>query len=123
MPYDPQVGPYSRVRLPSWERRIRRRPLKANLFVRGPVPLGLLVRCIQAHPMATVVLLRLRIEADTLGLPVTAGAALARSLGLDPQAWRRALVALERGDLITVERAKGRAPRVWFDPALFGVPR
>lgn len=123
MPYDPQVGPYTRFATPSRLRRIRRSPAKRHLFVRGPIPLDLLTRCRRLHPEAAVVLLRLKVEADTLGLPVIAGAALARSLELHSQAMKRALAALERGGVIEIERARGRAPRVWFDPALFEVPR
>jgi hypothetical protein len=122
MPYDPQVGLYTKVWLPSRERRIRRRPLKRNLFVRGPIPIALLARCVRLHPAALAVMLRLKADADTLGVPVTAGSALARSLGLHPRAMKRALAALERDGLIEVERGRGRAPRVGFDSRLFDMP-
>jgi hypothetical protein len=122
VPYDPQVGYFTKVSLPSQARRTSRRPPK-HLFVLGPIPVDLLAKCRQLHPEAAVVLLRLKATADALGLPVVAGAAVARSLGLHAQAMRRALLALERGDLIDVERAPGRAPRVWFAPGLFEVPR
>ena len=123
MPYDPEVGPYTRVRLPSRVRRIRRRPLPKNLFVLGPIPLPLLVRCQRLHPAAVLVLLRLKMEADTLGVPVAATAALARSTGLHPRSWRRALAALELAGVIEAQRGRGRAPVVDFDLGLFVVSR
>jgi hypothetical protein len=122
VPYDSEVGFYTKVSLPSQARRTSRRPPK-HLFAMGPVPVALIARCHAVHPWALALLLRCQADACTLGLPVVVGTALARSIGLHPKTKMRALVALQAADLIEMERARGKAPRVWFAPDLFQVPR
>jgi hypothetical protein len=123
MPYDPDVGHYARHSPSGERRRARRRPAKHHLFVRGPIPVGLIARCRLAHREALALLLRLKVDADTFGLPVVATAGLARSIGLHPKTRTRVLAALEHAGLIEVDRANGKAAQVWFDPQLFEVPR
>jgi DNA-binding transcriptional ArsR family regulator len=115
MPYDRQVGHY--VKLASTRRRVRRPPKK--LFILGPIAVSLVARCRALHPEALALLLRLKADADTLGVPVLAGRALAQSIGLHPRAAGRALVALESDGLVDVDRRRGCAPRVWLDPSVF----
>ena len=109
-----------RLELPSQVQRNRRR--RRLRFIQGPIPIPLVIRLSEMHPRALGLMLMFRAYADTRGLPVIAGSTLLAPVQVDRRAKSKILAALEAADLITVERAKGRAPRVWFDPALFEVP-
>jgi hypothetical protein len=122
MPYDPDVGYFTRLVLPSEIRRARRRASSRPLFVKGPIPLSVVDRCRLAHREALPVLLRIKVEADRFGEPVVASSKLADEAKLHPKALARALSALETGGLIECERARGRAPRVWLASGLFDIP-
>ena len=105
--WDGTTGPF-----PSGKQRVPRHRA-GEKFLKGPVPLTWLALAGQQPGKALHVAIVLRFLAGVAGNSTVAlsGAVLA-TFGVDRRAGHRGLGALERAHLVTVQRHRGRQPRV-----------
>jgi hypothetical protein len=91
------------------------RQRRSDRFLKGPIPLHLITAAARLPGQALAVLLAVHHQITLTGKPsVSLPSALLAELGTDRDAKARALHQLERAGLIQVERARGRAARVWL---------
>jgi hypothetical protein len=89
------------------------RPQPGGKFLKGPIPMDWLARAAALPGKALAVGLAVWFEAGCVGrAEVTLSLSRIGRLGLTKNTARRGLVALERAELVGVDRRPGRAPRV-----------
>lgn len=98
---------------------VRRELVKTGLFLRGPISWNWLCAAARHRGRALDVGLAIMMEAGLSGSaarrghePIKLRSAFVRGLGVDRYAERRALLWLEAEGLITVDRHRGRRPRI-----------
>jgi DNA-binding transcriptional ArsR family regulator len=96
----------------SRRRKFSRQPHRGE-FLKGPIPMAALDTAARLPGKALAVYLAIQHRAAlTGGDQVTLPAARLAAMGVSKDAKSRALTALEAADLITLDRASGRAARI-----------
>ena len=111
-PNDNQIP--QRLSEQSQYRRAKKAKRQGAQFLRGPVPLAWLYRAAKLPGKALAVSLAVHYKAgvENTREPIAVTAKLLERFGVSRKAGYRGLEALERTGLVSVDRRRGRCPRV-----------
>jgi hypothetical protein len=90
-----------------------RSKLKKTVFVKGPLPLGWLLRVDVASGTVLAALI-IKMLVDLRGEPVHLSSRLASQFNMSRNKRKRVLDALERAGIIRTERPHGQVVRIWL---------
>lgn len=96
----------------SENRRTRKSNRRSIRFIRGPIPLQWIERACKLRGKVGRVILALWYARGLSGEPVALTPTLLASFGVTSRTGRRVLRRLEAAGLVSVERRRGRSPRV-----------
>lgn len=109
-----------RLTAESRRRRDRKSDRRTLRFIRGPIPLWWIGRACRLRGKVGRVVLAIWYSRGLAGEPVALTPALLTSFGVTSRTGRRVLRRLEVAGLVSVERRRGRSPRVTIIPVVDG---
>ena len=105
-----------RLTAESQNRRDRKTDRKALRFIRGPIPLRWVEQACHLRGKVGRMVLAIWYLRGLSGEPVSLSPAILATFGVTSRTGRRVLRRLEVAGLVTVERRRGRSPRVTIIP-------
>ena len=101
-----------RLTVNSEKRRTRKAKRRSSRFIRGPIPMPWVERACRLRGQVGRVVLAIWFGRGLAGEPVALSETRLAAFGVTPRTGRRVLRRLEAAGLVSVERRRGRSPRV-----------